>query len=182
MKISQQLKNQREQHHMSQQELADELHISRQSISKWENETSLPSFANVVAISDLFGISLDELIKKDDDLKMKLEKEKSTSTLLGVFLALIPVAIIIYIALLLIGVDRNVFVNIIQIVGIISFVWLLFTIDWNKLNQALSKKSSILLVIFVAALMIGALPSFFDEMVNGFNTYKPFTGLILLIH
>lgn len=66
MKLSEQLKQQRTQRHWSQQDLADHLKISRQSISKWERGTALPSFANVVAISDLFQLSLDELIRDDD--------------------------------------------------------------------------------------------------------------------
>ncbi|KRN98890.1 helix-turn-helix transcriptional regulator [Companilactobacillus kimchiensis] len=60
MKIGDQLQKQRKLHKMSQDELAEKLHISRQSISKWENGGSLPSFSNVVAISDLFHISLDD--------------------------------------------------------------------------------------------------------------------------
>ncbi|WP_054734879.1 helix-turn-helix domain-containing protein [Secundilactobacillus similis] len=59
MHIGARLKQQRQQRGWSQQELADQLHISRQSISKWEQETALPSFANVVAMSDLFGVSLE---------------------------------------------------------------------------------------------------------------------------
>ncbi|WP_260152149.1 helix-turn-helix domain-containing protein [Lentilactobacillus hilgardii] len=63
MKIGKVLQVQREKRHWSQAELAEKLSISRQSISKWEQEVALPSFANVVAISDLFKISLDDLIK-----------------------------------------------------------------------------------------------------------------------
>lgn len=72
MKISEQLKRQRQQRHWSQQELAERLQISRQSISKWERGVALPSFANVVAISDLFQLSIDDLIREDPEMMTKL--------------------------------------------------------------------------------------------------------------
>jgi len=60
MQIGKQLQQRRKEQGMSQELLAEKLHISRQSISKWENGSSLPSFANVVAISELFDLSLDD--------------------------------------------------------------------------------------------------------------------------
>jgi len=79
MEIGQQLRAQREGHHLSQSQLATALHISRQSISKWENGTSLPSFANVVAISELFDVTLDDLIKGDAQLMAQLAKRPKAS-------------------------------------------------------------------------------------------------------
>lgn len=52
----------RRQAGMSQQELADRLHVSRQSISKWELGTAKPDLDNVVRLSELFSVSLDELV------------------------------------------------------------------------------------------------------------------------
>ncbi len=52
----------RRQASMSQQELADQLHVSRQSISKWELGTATPDLDNLVRLSELFGVSLDELV------------------------------------------------------------------------------------------------------------------------
>ncbi len=52
----------RRQAGMSQQELADQLHVSRQSISKWELGTATPDLDNLVRLSELFGVSLDELV------------------------------------------------------------------------------------------------------------------------
>lgn len=52
----------RRQAGMSQQELADQLRVSRQSISKWELRTATPDLDNLVRLSKLFGVSLDELV------------------------------------------------------------------------------------------------------------------------
>lgn len=52
----------RKQKGLSQEELANRLHVSRQTISKWEIGDSAPDMENLIAISDLFEISLDELV------------------------------------------------------------------------------------------------------------------------
>ena len=52
----------RKQKGYSQEELANRLNVSRQTISKWEVGDSTPDMEKLVAISDLFGITLDELV------------------------------------------------------------------------------------------------------------------------
>ena len=52
----------RKQKGLSQEELANRLNVSRQTISKWEIGDSAPDLEKLVAISDLFDISLDELV------------------------------------------------------------------------------------------------------------------------
>jgi len=48
--------------HLSQGDLADALNVSRQSVSKWENDTAVPELDKLIKISQLFGITLDELV------------------------------------------------------------------------------------------------------------------------
>ena len=52
----------RKQKGFSQEELANRLNVSRQTVSKWEVCDSTPDMEKLIAISDLFGISLDELV------------------------------------------------------------------------------------------------------------------------
>ena len=47
---------------MSQGDLADALDVSRQSVSKWENNMAVPDLDRLVKLSELFGITLDELV------------------------------------------------------------------------------------------------------------------------
>ncbi len=56
---------------ISQEQLAEQLGVSRQSVSKWELNDSVPEAGKLLAISELFSISLDELLKenKDDEVK-----------------------------------------------------------------------------------------------------------------
>lgn len=168
MKISEQLKKQRKINGLSQQELADQLHITRQSVSKWENGTALPSFSNVIAISDLFGISLDELIKKDDELKMKFEKNTSSLSILAFLFTAIPVAMIIYIiANQAFGVNQANFLDWVSVITFVSFIGMLFTVDWGKIKKTASKWSIIWTVLFFLTLIMSGIPSFVQGLMQG---------------
>lgn len=62
MEFNNKLYELRKQKGFSQEELANRLNVSRQTVSKWEVGDSTPDMEKLVAISDLFGVSLDELI------------------------------------------------------------------------------------------------------------------------
>ena len=63
MEFNNKLYELRKQKGFSQEELANRLNVSRQTISKWEVGESTPDMEKLIAISDLFEISLDELVK-----------------------------------------------------------------------------------------------------------------------
>ena len=63
MEFNNKLYELRKQKGFSQEELANRLNVSRQTISKWEIGESTPDMEKLVAISDLFNVSLDELVK-----------------------------------------------------------------------------------------------------------------------
>lgn len=67
MDLGHRLKQLRTEKHLSQETVAFELNVSRQAVAKWENNASKPSTANLMAICDLYGISLDELISNKSD-------------------------------------------------------------------------------------------------------------------
>ena len=51
---------------LSQEELANRLDISRQSITKWENGQSFPDIHNLIQLSEIFKVSIDRLVKEND--------------------------------------------------------------------------------------------------------------------
>lgn len=65
MNFSKQLKKYRELNGFSQETLAEKIYVTRQTISKWENNKTYPDIHNLIALSILFEISLDELVKGD---------------------------------------------------------------------------------------------------------------------
>ncbi|PEA28813.1 helix-turn-helix domain-containing protein [Bacillus cereus] len=77
MNIGRQIQYFRKRDSMSQEKLAEKIHVSRQSISNWENERNYPDIHNLLMMSILFNVSLDDLVKGDVKI-MKEELQKPT--------------------------------------------------------------------------------------------------------
>lgn len=75
MNINEKLKEARLNSGLTQDQVAEKIMVSRQTISHWENGKSLPDIVSVLNISDLYQISLDELLKGDPRMKEKVEKD-----------------------------------------------------------------------------------------------------------
>ncbi|MFD1427863.1 transcriptional regulator with XRE-family HTH domain [Kroppenstedtia sanguinis] len=72
MNFSERLKKEREKRGWSQTDLAEKIHVSRQSVSKWETGLNYPSIEVIIHLSDLFGITIDELLRADKKLEEKV--------------------------------------------------------------------------------------------------------------
>lgn len=53
----------------------EKLFVSRQSVSKWENGQNYPSIETIIKVSDLFGVTIDELLRSDEELTEKVIKD-----------------------------------------------------------------------------------------------------------
>ncbi|MFR4753532.1 MAG: helix-turn-helix domain-containing protein [Enterococcus raffinosus] len=73
--LGEKLKKQRQSMGLTQQEVADHLHVSRQTISNWEVGRNFPDIPMIISISDYYQISLDELLKGDEQLMDKMKKD-----------------------------------------------------------------------------------------------------------
>ncbi len=62
---------------MSQGDLAEKLDVSRQSISKWENNSAVPDLEKIIKLSEIFEVSLDELIKGEKSKKETTQEVKT---------------------------------------------------------------------------------------------------------
>lgn len=67
METGKQIRKFRSEMHMSQDDLAQRIFVSRQTISNWENDKNYPDIKSLLMLSELFNISLDKLIKGDID-------------------------------------------------------------------------------------------------------------------
>ena len=65
MKFGENLKNIRKQKNISQEELAEKLGVSRQSISKWETGENFPSMNNIMCLCDIFKCKINDLVHED---------------------------------------------------------------------------------------------------------------------
>ncbi len=63
MNIAERIRNLRKARGISQEEFADQIGVSRQAVSKWESEQSMPDIEKIILISDFFGVTTDYLLK-----------------------------------------------------------------------------------------------------------------------
>lgn len=66
---------------LSQEQLADELGVTRQSVSKWESGAAMPELAKVIALSERFGVSVDYLVKDHLEEEVQPVREEQSARL-----------------------------------------------------------------------------------------------------
>ena len=76
MELGKQIKTYRQEAHMSQEELAYRVYVSRQTISNWENDKCYPDVKSLVLLGEVFQVSLDKLIKGDVDIMKEVIKKE----------------------------------------------------------------------------------------------------------
>lgn len=67
MNFNEKLQHLRASRKLSQEELAGRLDVSRQAVTKWENGQAFPDFPNLVRLSELFGVSIDRLVRQEEE-------------------------------------------------------------------------------------------------------------------
>lgn len=131
MEIGKKLKNARIEAGLTQEKAAEKIDVSRQTISNWENEKSYPDIISVIALSDLYSVSLDELLKGDQKMAEHLEEStnvvKSNRKLTGAILLNI-ILMILLIALNMLLPEGTYYLVIVFCVVIMSSSVLLYQI------------------------------------------------------
>ena len=145
--LSEKLYKLRKSSGLSQEQLAEQLNVSRQAISKWESGTAIPESEKLIAISNYFDVSVDYLLKdgKEDGLKAKEDKTEGRKTqdgkskmMVGLIICIAGIiAMIIWGLVSIFSPDRA------NQIGASSFI----TIDGN----------GIFLIFCVAAILVGAI-------------------------
>ncbi len=77
MELSEKIQNLRKQNNLSQEQFAEKLNVSRQAVSKWESGQSVPDVDKIIAMSEIFGISTDYLLKDINDVEDNNRVNKS---------------------------------------------------------------------------------------------------------
>lgn len=103
MELGKQIKKYRTETNLTQEELADQIFVSRQTISNWENDKNYPDIKSLVLMSEVFQVSLDNLIKgdlermkKEIDIQeyAKFQKDSTIFTVLFIILLVAPVPLV----------------------------------------------------------------------------------------
>jgi len=107
------LKEKRKEFKLTQQDVAEQLNVTRQTVSSWEVGKSIPDISSLIELSVLYDISLDYMLKGDKQVTDKLKKDtielnflrffsKSTLVVIGILLIIIMPVSILFVAAALI--------------------------------------------------------------------------------
>ena len=131
MEIEQKLKDARVHSGLTQEVVAEKINVSRQTISNWENEKSYPDIISVIELSNLYCISLDDLLKGDSKMIEHLEEStnvvKSNKKLIGA-ISLNIVVVILLITLNMFLPNNSYYLILVFCIAIISSATLLYQI------------------------------------------------------
>lgn len=108
----------RKKNNMSQEELAEKVGVTRQTISKWELEETSPDITQAKTLSNIFKVSLDELVNNDLN-SIIVEKVSNTEKLAGIIIKILKVFGILIITFIL----------------LMIFLIIIFTIDNNTMGD-----------------------------------------------
>lgn len=75
MELNERMAQLRKEHGLSQHDLAEKLNVSRQAVSRWEQGLAMPSSDNLIYLSRLYGITLDELIYGKEEIENEQAEE-----------------------------------------------------------------------------------------------------------
>ena len=111
MKFNEKMIMLRKQHQLSQEKVAEKLKVARQTVSKWELGETTPEMDKLIMISELYNITLDELVKEENQEKIVNDPNNTNSQKLagmtikilkgiGIFIIIL---VILYVFLMIIG-------------------------------------------------------------------------------
>ncbi|WP_322597305.1 helix-turn-helix transcriptional regulator [Enterococcus sp. HY326] len=162
MNIDQKLKAARKAAGLTQEALAEKINVSRQTISSWENGRSYPDIISIVLLSDIYQVSLDHLLKGDDQMLKELEKDtnvvKSNRKLIGIYLGCILGYGILYLILPMLQIPKieNLIINILILVGV-GLALLIQLVRYLQRTEALKRSTSNVVLAKIAIIFTGVL-------------------------
>lgn len=94
MDIGQKILEIRKAEGLSQTEFAEKFHVTRQTVSNWENGRNYPDMETLLRISDEYDITFDELVKSDKELMRSIDRSRRVATKSVMIFALIGIVIV----------------------------------------------------------------------------------------
>ncbi|ENQ0442698.1 helix-turn-helix transcriptional regulator [Listeria monocytogenes] len=139
MELNEKLQLLRKEKNWTQEQLAEELYVSRTAVSKWENKKGYPSIDSLKRISEIFSISIDELLSGDELISLaENENRKNMKKLTLLFLGIMDILTISLLILPLYGQQEYGFV---QHVSLFSYT------DISNITRTIYILSPILMTI-----------------------------------
>lgn len=146
MDIGKRIREYRKIYNFSQEQLADKIFVSRQTVSNWENNKTYPDIQIIVSLSILFNVSLDELIREDlEEMKMKISNNKATKRANIYSLIMICSTILASLSIgLVVALPESKFIWIVPVTLFLPALWSSFVLEKFKRNNDLKTYKEIL--------------------------------------
>ena len=137
MELNAQIKKYRTELNLSQEELAEKVYVTRQTISNWENGKSYPDIHSLLLLSSLFNVSLDQLIKGDIETMKEIinEQEVKEFNHYGIIYTVHFVLLILSVAPLFMWLEKYAFIP--------FGIFFAITMYWALKVEKLKKKNDV---------------------------------------
>lgn len=189
MKFGVRLKQARRDKKLTQENVAQELNVSRQTISSWENERSYPDIDSLIRLSDFYHLSLDQLLKEDTGMKEEIQKKEQLAKINKVWLGSFLVNLLVLIIILLnltgntffkMGLGVTIAMTLLIFVNMVPLLYasqekqrLSGKISWSK-REGKKVALIVLIVLIVVALITGLWGT---HSLNRWQVYGIFVGM-----
>ena len=120
MELNQVLRENRQKHELTQQQLADKLFVSNKTISNWETGKTLPDIESLIRLANLFNLSLDNLLLEGSDIVENIKKTKELRALKAARSASIITSICIMILISVTSSDES-------LLSSLAFIFIVFS-------------------------------------------------------
>lgn len=146
MKIGKRIREYRKIYNFSQEQLADKIFVSRQTISNWENDKTYPDIQIIISLAILFNVSLDELIREDlEEMKMKISNNRASKRADIYSLIMISSTILASLSIgLVVALPESKLILIVPIILFLPALWSSFVLEKFKKNNDLKTYKEIL--------------------------------------
>lgn len=116
MEFNEKLQYFRKKSNLTQEELAEKLFVSRTAISKWESGRGMPSISSLKAISEVFNVSIDELLSSEEIIEVaEKEKKENMKSFKNIIFGIIDLMSIIFLFIPLFGKEIDGYIYLVTI-------------------------------------------------------------------
>lgn len=183
MKFADKMKAYRHQQAWTQKEVAKRLSISRKTISSWENSRSYPDIFMLVQISDLYHVSLDDLLREDHEMIDNYKTEHTINAKKdNTFIASYVINIIVCCYFLLqsigwlrtssVGLGWRIVLGIVVGLGSLNIYYLISRSNWKKFSSA--DKVGIIITLIIITVLLMKLSDYQFNITNSYNSGRDF--------
>lgn len=119
MEFNEKLQYFRKKSNLTQEELAEKLFVSRTAISKWESGRGMPSISSLKAISEVFNVSIDELLSSEEIIEVaEKENKENMKSFKNIIFGIIDLMSIIFLFIPLFGKEINGYIYLVNLFSI----------------------------------------------------------------